>query len=198
VNARHGCRVASWGLLLGVFIGGCTPAQPSEPAATGAVDDGYGEPVPTASFLDPCEGTGDARPAPGGLPPVTLRCLGPGPALDPAALRGRPTVVNLWATWCLPCQREMPALQRVHERFGDKVRFVGVDTRDDVGGAVEFLRMVGVTYSQTVDPDGDLLRRLRIPGLPVTVLLDREGRVAYRKVGPITESELTEQIRAVM
>jgi cytochrome c biogenesis protein CcmG, thiol:disulfide interchange protein DsbE len=197
VNARPGCRVASWTLLLGVFIGGCTPAQPSEPAATGAVDDRYGEPVPTASFLDPCETTGDARPAPGGLPSMALRCLGPGP-VDPAALRGRPTVVNLWATWCLPCQREMPALQRVHERLGDQVRFVGVDTRDDDAGAVAFLRAVGVTYSQAVDPDGDLLRRLRIPGLPVTVLLDREGRVAYRKVGPITESGLTAQIRAVM
>jgi cytochrome c biogenesis protein CcmG/thiol:disulfide interchange protein DsbE len=92
----------------------------------------------------------------------------------------------------------MPELQRVSDEFGDQVRFVGVDTKDDAAGAVEFLRTVGVTYAQTLDPDGDLLRLLRIPGLPVTVVLDREGRIAYRKVGLITESELTEAIRAVM
>ena len=118
--------------------------------------------------------------------------------MDPAALRGRPTVVNLWATWCLPCQREMPILQRVHERFGEQVRFLGVDTRDDAAAAVEFLRAIGVTYPQTVDPDGDLLHQLRIPGLPVTVVLDRHGRVAHRKVGPIKEPELTEQVRALL
>jgi cytochrome c biogenesis protein CcmG/thiol:disulfide interchange protein DsbE len=198
VSTRTPCRLAAGGLLLAVFAGGCARPQATDPGAADAARTRDAQPVPTASFLEPCEPARDSKRVTGGLPSVTLRCLGPGPAVDPAALRDRPTVVNLWATWCLPCQKEMPALQRIHERFGDQVRFLGVDSRDDAGRAVEFLRTVGVTYAQTVDPDGELLRQLGIPGLPVTVVLDSDGRVAHQKIGEITESELTAKIRAVM
>jgi cytochrome c biogenesis protein CcmG/thiol:disulfide interchange protein DsbE len=198
MSARTPCRLAAGGLLLAVFAGGCARPQAADPGAIDAARTGDAQPAPTASFLEPCQPARDTERVTGGLPSVTLRCLGPGPTVDPAALRDRPTVVNLWATWCLPCQKEMPALQRIHERFGDQVRFLGVDSRDDAGKAVEFLRTVGVTYAQTVDPDGELLRQLGIPGLPVTVVLDSDGRVAHQKIGEITESELTDKIRAVM
>jgi cytochrome c biogenesis protein CcmG/thiol:disulfide interchange protein DsbE len=196
VSTRNAVRVWAATLMFGMLLGACGDAQTGEPRAADAYP--YADPMPTASFVEPCEGAAGSRPVAGGLPSMTLRCLGPGPAVDPATLRGRPTVVNLWATWCLPCQREMPALQRVHERFGDGVRFVGVDTRDDAAGAVEFLRTVGVTYAQTVDLDGELLRRLRIPGLPNTVVLDRDGRIAYKTVGPIKEAQLNAQLQAVL
>jgi cytochrome c biogenesis protein CcmG/thiol:disulfide interchange protein DsbE len=54
--------------------------------------------------------------------------LSAGPTVDPARLGGSPVLVNLWASWCVPCQQEMPALQRAYARYGRQVRFVGVDT----------------------------------------------------------------------
>ena len=79
----------------------------------------------------------------------------------------------------------MPELQAAYERHRGQVFFLGVDTRDDPQGAVDFLTEVGVTYPQVVDWDGDLLAHLRSPGLPVTVILDAQGKIIAKHVGPL-------------
>lgn len=124
------------------------------------------------------------------LPPLRLPCLVPGPAVDLSALAGRPVLVNLWATWCGPCRDEMPLLQAAHLRHGDQVQFLGVNTQDTTDAAAAFLPDVGVTYPQVVDPDGDLLDHLRIPGLPVTVLLDADGRITAQHIGELDPNTL--------
>ena len=124
------------------------------------------------------------------LPALTLPCLTPGPDIDLTALTGRATLVNLWATWCRPCRDEMPLLQENYERYGDHVAFLGVDTQDDSAAAGRFLTKVGVTYPQVVDVEGELLRDLRIPGLPVTVLLDEEGDIVGRHIGELSQKSL--------
>lgn len=131
------------------------------------------------------------------LPSLRLPCLVPGPSIDPSVLVGRPVLVNLWATWCGPCREEMPLLQATHLRLGDDVQFLGVNTRDTTEAAAAFLPEVGVTYPQVVDLDGRLLGHLRIPGLPVTVLVDADGNVAARHIGeldPETLEALLDQI----
>ncbi len=93
----------------------------------------------------------------------------------------------------------MPILQAAHERFGDRVQFVGVDTRDGAPPAAEFLQAVGVTYPQLADPDAQLLKQLRIPGLPVTLMLASDGRVLDRHIGAFegeSLSNLLEQFSA--
>ncbi len=119
------------------------------------------------------------------MPPLRLPCLTPGPDIDLAALRGRPVLVNLWASWCGPCRDEMPVLQAAHDRYGEQVQFVGVDTKDAVGSAAAFLVELGVTYPQIADVDGQLLGHLRVPGLPVTVVLNAEGAIVDRHVGEL-------------
>lgn len=128
------------------------------------------------------------------LPDLSLPCLTDGPAINISDFDGRPVVVNLWATWCGPCREEMPVLQDAHERYAGEVSFVGVNTKDSPDGAGAFLQEVGVTYPQLVDVDGQLLDRLGIPGLPVTVVLDERGRVATRHVGPLTHETLRELV----
>ena len=90
-----------------------------------------------AAKLEPCPPSSGA-PASGGLPDVTLPCLGDGPAVHLAGLRGTPSVVNLWGSWCGPCQKETPYLARAHARLGKAVRFLGVDTADDPDSALDF------------------------------------------------------------
>ncbi len=124
------------------------------------------------------------------LPPLRLPCLTPGPDIDLSALRGRPMLVNLWATWCRPCREEMPLLQANYERYRTEVQFVGVDTQDATDPAAEFLAAVGVTYPQVADLDGDLLDHLRLPGLPITVVLDADGRIAGKHIGELSQASI--------
>jgi cytochrome c biogenesis protein CcmG, thiol:disulfide interchange protein DsbE len=125
---------------------------------------------------------------------VDLPCLTAGPAVNPARLGGRPVVVNLWATWCEPCRKEMPILQAAHDRYGARVQFLGVNTKDRPEWAAEFLQEVKVTYPQVVDSDGTLLNSLRSPGLPVTVVVDARGGIAGRQIGQISEQRLTDLV----
>jgi cytochrome c biogenesis protein CcmG/thiol:disulfide interchange protein DsbE len=131
------------------------------------------------------------------LPAIELPCLGTGASvLNLAEPTGRPTLVNLWATWCGPCRKEMPVLQDSYESHAGGVLFVGVDTLDNPRRAVDFLREVGATYPQVVDGDGRLLDGLRIRGLPVTVMLDADGSIVDRHVGPIDRARIEELIGA--
>lgn len=109
------------------------------------------------------------------LPDVELTDLASGEAVSAEAIGG-PAIVNLWATWCGPCRKEMPAFEAVSGEFGD-VRFVGVNQGDGGDAAAEFLDEVGVTFDQYLDPDGELTNALRVAGLPATFVLDANGDV---------------------
>lgn len=108
-----------------------------------------------------------------------------GEALDLADELGHgPVVVNVWASWCGPCRREMPLLAHT----GTRIRVIGIDERDDPRSARDFAASRGATYPSLSDPDGTLLARLAVLpqyGVPSTLFLDDRGRVAARVVGPI-------------
>lgn len=113
-----------------------------------------------------------------------------------AALRGRPIVVNAWASWCHPCEREMPIFQRAAARYGRRVAFLGVNPRDAAPKAEAFLREHWVPYPSYVDPDEEIARSIgaRI-GLPTTVFYDRDGEVAFVHQGEYRdEAELADDI----
>ena len=149
-------------------------------------------PAPRTPVLAACPATGTGS----GLPALTLSCLTGGPAVNPARLGGSPVLVNLWASWCVPCQQEMPALQRAYALHGRQVRFLGVNTEDQRDSASDFLAAVGVHYPQVVDDRGDLLHRLGGTGLPVTLVLDASGRVVYSHRGRLTEPALAKALAA--
>jgi len=109
-----------------------------------------------------------------------------------AELRGTPVLVNFWATWCTPCRQEMPLLGAAHKRLGDKLAILGVDVKDNRAEAVRFLADRSIDYPSAYDPDASLRRSFEFVGLPVTVLVGRDGRVLDRVTGAVTRSRLNQ------
>ncbi len=110
--------------------------------------------------------------------------------------RGRVVFLNAFASWCPPCQQELPLLAKVN-RTEPQVRIVGLDVMDHAPAARGVLQAVGATYPVISDPDGALLRRFTKSlgsGLPITIVIDEQGRVAGRVLGPMTEAMIKEAL----
>ena len=113
-----------------------------------------------------------------------------------AAYRGKPVVVNFFSSTCVPCQSEMPALERVHQTLGDQVTFLGMDVQDTVEGGKAFVETVGITWELGRDPDAAVLQGVvRGTGLPTTVVLDRDGKIVFTHLGQLDVDGLTQQLR---
>jgi cytochrome c biogenesis protein CcmG/thiol:disulfide interchange protein DsbE len=128
------------------------------------------------------------RPAPQTpLPPVTgLKRDGADvPGLDPASFNGAVTVVNVWASWCVPCHDEAPLLLQLAQ--DSRLRLVGINYKDDADNARRFLGRYGNPFAAAgADPNGRAAIEWGVYGVPETFLVGRDGRIAYKLVGPIT------------
>lgn len=118
---------------------------------------------------------------------------------------GKVVVVNVWGAWCPPCVEETPTLQQVSAAMtsaGKPVTFVGIDLRDSPATALAFIKANGVTYPSISDSVGKgqpmLALQGKAPATPTTLVLDRQGRVAARILGPTTVTTLTALIDDVV
>lgn len=127
------------------------------------------------------------------LPDVDIVPLAGGQSISLADVDG-PAVVNLWATWCAPCRREIPDFEAVHRARGDEVRFVGINIGEDADDAAAFLAEVGATYEQYLDPEGYVVTELGAATMPVTLVLDADGAISTEHLGPMDQDDLGEAI----
>lgn len=101
-----------------------------------------------------------------------------------ASLKGRPVVVNQWASWCGPCRAEFPHFQKLSVELGKRVAFLGVDSMDNNGDAAAFLKQYPVPYPSFEDGDGKVAQVFNGVGpLPKTVFYDARGKLAFVHVG---------------
>jgi len=111
---------------------------------------------------------------------------GDGASLGLDALKGRPVLLNLWATWCVPCVREMASLDRLQESLGASLQVVALS--EDAAGAKAvqpFFKEKGISHLGIyLDPSGSAAAALKVEGLPTTFMLDAGGRLVGRLVGP--------------
>ncbi|QRM35231.1 DsbE family thiol:disulfide interchange protein [Microvirga sp. VF16] len=162
-----------------IFLVRLTTGDPSKlPSAL------IGRPVPEFS-LAPLPGlTADGTPVPG---------------LSTADLKGRVTVVNVWASWCVPCRQEHPVLMELAKESGLKV--AGINYKDNPDNARRFLGMLGNPYAAVgVDQDGRTAINWGVYGVPETFVVGSDGVIRYRHVGPILPEqaeEFRQKVRAV-
>lgn len=169
-------------LLAGCAGGGdgdaaAPPDATEEPAPALAACDGLTSPPPNAperpADSDAVDGSDGMA-----LPALTLPCFIDDVPFDLSRLRG-PAVVNLWASFCLPCLDELPALQRLADRAGDRVHVVGVVTADSRTKAAWLADDLDLTFASLYDREERLSVALGRYGLPVTAFVDGQGRVVH-------------------
>ncbi len=112
-------------------------------------------------------------------------------------LRGKPVVINFWATWCAPCRSEMPSLQTAATRFDDAVVVVGVDQGEDARTVQAFVDELGVTFPIPLDKEMVASERYNVKGLPTTYFVDAEGVIRHLWVGEMNSVILAEGIAKV-
>lgn len=119
------------------------------------------------------------------------------PGMPVSLVPGRPTVVNFFAAWCIPCRHEVPLLEQAHRRAAGAVSFVGVDVDDSRTAAGDLLDTAGVSYPTGYDPDRAVAGRYRLQGMPTTVFIDGAGRVAAVVKGPLTAADLDRRLASL-
>jgi cytochrome c biogenesis protein CcmG, thiol:disulfide interchange protein DsbE len=177
-------RALAGGLVAAAVLAGCSSGGSDDPgpAPSTAVAD-------VETSLQPCpEQPAQAAAGAQTLPPLSFDCLGGG-ELDLARAPGVPTLVNLWGSWCAPCRAELPLLQEFADAAGDRVRVVGVISKDGVPQAGSFADDAGVTFPGAFDGDGELMTELGLNALPFTYFLDAGGALVHTEVGDVSSVE---------
>ena len=116
-----------------------------------------------------------------------------------ADYRGRWVLVNFWASWCIPCREEAPALERFQRRHsGPKFTVLGIDSRDLSSDGRDFVRQYDLTYPQLRDGDGAAARDFGTTGVPENFLIDPAGKVRLLVRGPVSEEQLQETVAPLL
>ena len=131
-------------------------------------------------------------------PSFTLREVGTNRPVDLTQYRGRPLVVNFWATWCLPCWDEHPVLVANARMLEGSVNFVGVVFQDKEATILNFLSQRGSAYPTVVDDKGKTAIAYGVGGIPETFFIDADGVIRAKYSGPMNGDVLREQLQKVM
>jgi cytochrome c biogenesis protein CcmG, thiol:disulfide interchange protein DsbE len=192
--SRARLHLVALSVIAAVVLAGCS---------SGAEVVDFGAPPPDDAPSVPADGGLDATAvdAPAEVPPPDAD-LFPGGWEEAAAWivreaeAGRPTLVNIFASWCGPCEREMPMLIDAADATPE-VAFLGIDHLDRLEDGRAFVDELGIPFATIHDIDGDVAFAVGARGMPTTVVFDTDGRLAGRVVGELTEASLAQLLDEV-
>ena len=193
-------RAAAVGVCLMLSVAACGVEDGSAPAGSSLPTvDSSDAPLPgttsgasgtdvTAAGLEPCPNSDPSVPAKAdGLPDVTLPCLGRGPQVRLAGLRGLPMVITVWASYCAPCVNELPVIGDIARRGAGSVQFLGVDLADARVAALKMAVNTHMGFASVQDPRSLIRAGLRVVGPPTTIFVRPDGTVAGRQTGAFAD-----------
>lgn len=188
-------------LAAGLILGGVAifiavrdrQAAPAPP--TGLVNEEGIYPVASLFDIDNAQ----AQPDPGHPAPDFAIHLPDGSTARLSDYRGRPVILNFWATWCPPCRLEMPDLVNAYETHKDEGLVVlAIDDAEAHDLVSAFVEEFGMTMPVVVDPQGDVMRAYKTNSLPSSFFIDRDGMVRVRWLGLLTPDVLEQNLRSIL
>jgi thiol-disulfide isomerase/thioredoxin len=176
-----------------MLLTGCIAASGDEPSR-GAAQAGYPQSERNLTRIAP-----EQRKL---VPEISGPALGAESMLSSRDYPGKVVVINVWGSWCAPCRSEAPELQAASEQTKDAAQFVGITSKDyDPAPALAFTRAFSITYPSIFDPTGrvllDFASVLPPSAIPSTMIIDSDGRLAARVLGPISTTTLVDMITDV-
>ncbi|OJT21574.1 thiol:disulfide interchange protein [Archangium sp. Cb G35] len=128
-------------------------------------------------------------------PAFTLKALDSGTRVTSEQLKGRPMVINFWASWCGPCKMEHPVLEWGAREFGGQAQFLGVVFEDTEDNAKQFLSRMGASFPQLIDQNSGVAVAYGVAGVPETYFIDAQGIIRGKHVGPIDPESMAQWMR---
>ena len=180
-------------LIVPVLVAGCTTTGADEPTRS-AAQAGYPVSKGNLTRIPPAQRQS--------LPDITGPALRTKNVLTSRGYPGKVVVINVWGSWCAPCRSEARDLQAASEETKDTAQFLGITSKDyDQAQAIAFTRAFSITYPSIFDPTGSVLldfaEVLPPSAIPSTMIIDSDGRLAVRVLGPITKTTLVAMISDV-
>lgn len=121
-----------------------------------------------------------------------------GASISTKLFLGSPVVLNIWYSSCEPCRREMPVLAKAHQRYGDKIRFIGINIQDTAQVAKDFYNKYGADFELYLDTNGRFIGATGIATAPVTLAVNPEGVIIDQIAGELSTARLDELVRELL
>jgi peroxiredoxin len=131
-------------------------------------------------------------------PDFTLQTVD-GTPLRLSDLKGKPIFMNFWATWCVPCREEMPAMQELYEQYRDRgLVILAVNMEEDQARVRRWIDQGGFTYTFVLDSEGQQLKRYNVNAAPTSYFIDRDGVIRDLKLGAISRAEMETKVEKLL
>ena len=187
-------------LLAASLLSACNQSTPPPPTPTpriAAPATAVSTPIPTPTTASSQEKTEtEERPLATDFTAEDL--LHPGQKIHLSDYSGKIVFLNFWGSWCPPCRAEMPAFEKVYEKYDGKVVIIGVGINDSKENLIRFAKSIGVTYPIVNDRTSEIARHYRIRSLPTTYRINQKGEIQGVAVGGLNEEQLIQAIEDLL
>jgi thiol-disulfide isomerase/thioredoxin len=117
-----------------------------------------------------------------------------GKSIKLADLRGRPVLINFWATWCGPCQQEMPLIEQYYQKYQPNLVVLAVNSDEPKTDVQAFVTNLNLTFPVLLDPDYKIEDLYRVRAFPTTFFVDKSGTIRYQQIGVLSEGQLVQYL----